>query len=70
MCIVTCCPRQGVLTKLYQEASEVYGGNLGYCFSSPDSPYGEKVQKAADSRNKLSPVSTKAYIGRAEGKKN
>lgn len=58
-----------VLTKLYQESSEVYSGNLGCHFSSPDTPYGEKVQKAANLRNKLSPVSARTCFGRAEGKK-
>lgn len=58
-----------VLAKLYQEASEVYRGNLGYHLSSSNTPCGEKVQKAANLRNKLSPVSTRTYFRRAEGKK-
>lgn len=46
-----------VLTKLYQEASAVYRENLGCPLSSPDTPYGEKVQKIDNLRNKLNPVS-------------
>lgn len=57
-----------VLTKLYQEASEVYRENLGCPLSSPDTPYGEKVQKTDDLRSKLSPVSGRVCFQRAEEK--
>jgi len=69
MCVVDHCPRQGVLTKVFQEASGVYRGNLGYHLSSPETRCGGKVQKAAELRNKLSPVSARTCFGRAEGKK-
>lgn len=59
----------GVLTKLYQESSEVYRENLGCPLSSPDNPYGEKVQKTDSLRNKLSPVSASVYFQRIEGKR-
>lgn len=39
----TVVPGRGGLTTLYQEASEVYRGNLGCHLSSPDTPCGEKV---------------------------
>lgn len=57
-----------VLTKLYQEASEVYRENLGCPLSSPDTPYGEKVRKTDDLRNKLSPLSARVCFQRAEEK--